>query len=224
MLWRGEGVDSASVLNIPEGGSGYPSTGGTPDTSPSGGQLRVSAVGGTGSGSAKPPTPEKLFGGSQAPTTQKNFSRVNAAHPVDTYSGPYATQLAGAYNTFDVAATWASLQNRPVVMNVKWEYQPTTSTTVPRTVGFQVNGTQRVDATEARNQAIDVRCYANYGSSSTIVPADGMAAKNQTGTGVPNVIDTNVLGSGSLNANSADTSAYRTASNLVIKFVRGVAE
>lgn len=222
VLWRGNNVDPASTLNIPEGGSGYPSTGGTPDTSPAGGQLRVSAVGGTGTGSA---TNEiQLFTGSQAPTTQKNFSRADAAHPVDTYSGPYATQVAGAYNTFDVAATWASLQNRPVVMNVKWEYQPTTSTTVPRTVGFQVNGTQRVDATEARNQAIDVRCYANYGSSSTIVPGGDWTAAKQTGTGVPNVIDTNVLYSDLVNNGSADTTAYRTASNLVIKFVRGVAE
>lgn len=217
-LWHDPKVDVRSPLTLAEGAGGYPSTGGTPDTSAAGGQLTVTAAGGTGTGSAKSRT--QLFTGTNVPATQKNFSLVDGAHPVDRYSGPYATQLAGAYNRFDVSATWASLQNRPVVMNVKWEYQPTTRTTVPRSVGFELNNGARVAGTSALDQKIDVRCYGTYGTSNASAPL--YDAKTQTGTGVENTVDQNVLEIDRLGTSSAN--AHRMDTNLVIKFVRGVAE
>jgi len=217
-LWHDGTLPANQTLNVAEGQAGYPSTGSTPDTSPAGGQLSVWAVADArGGGTA---TRTQLFTGTQSPTTQKNFSKADGAHPLDTYSGPYATQLAGSYRTFVVSGTWASLANRPVVLNVKWEYQPTTMTRFPSTVAFGADRAAVVPAIGYKQQKVDVRCYATFGTDTAV---SGYDAKTQTGSGTPNLVDQNVLNAGQL-VGGADDSARRTNTNLVIKFVRGVAE
>ncbi|WP_243224554.1 hypothetical protein [Microbacterium sp. CIAB417] len=201
-LWHDPALDPRERLSIPEGEKGYPRIGSTPDTSPQGGQLRVSAVNQGGV--------VELFTGNSAPVTQKNFS-------VDTYSGPWATKVRGAYSDFEVSGTWASLEDQPVVMNVKWEYRPTTETTVPAVVGFGAHTVARTENTRLP-QVIDVDCYGVFGASGSPAPSE-YAADRHTGTGTPNVIDRNVL-----KPNLAGSEARADQRNLVIRFIRGVSE
>lgn len=182
-----------------------------------GGQFRMSAINSTGT--------EKLFGGNQKPAQQTNFTLADTSRPVQTFSGPTATKIAGAFQSFDVAATWASEKDAPVVLNVKWEYQPTTVVTFPATVGFDANrGATTVSGTAT--QKIDVDCYATFGQNDSV--PNGYVASRDTGSGdgsrlfgavKQNTVDANVLA-----PTMSGSAAHQNEHNLVIRFVRGVAE
>lgn len=187
---------------------------GTPGTNKGaqGGVFQMTAV--TKDASGKVTASKPLFQ-SQTGTVgvQKNFG-------VDPYSSPNSEVLSGFFRSFDVQSTWASEKDKPQVINVKWEYRPTVYTRFPSNVGFTTNNTntQVVSNTEVVvDQAIDVKCYAQYGSYDRNVD---LSAKVQSSTGSGT---TNTLDSGPLEAPSGDNS-WLTPSNLVIKFVRGVAE
>ncbi len=199
----------------------------TPDTNPAAGQFFMTATNitnRTGGG-----TTEVLFDGlngtniwttdlTRAPGTQKNFGN-------DLYSTGISETFSGFSNTFRVSGTWASEVDRPVVLNIKWEYRPTTVVTVPALVGFNTvatgtdNASQlRISRTEDLNQALDVRCYAQYGSSNSLDNNLSDLTQQYTGTGSVNNIDTGLIGT----ANGDDS--YLEPNNLVIKFIRGVSE
>lgn len=182
--------------------------GSTPGTNASsaGGLFSMWAVNGVGE--------KRLFTGNQNPSEQTNFTLASPAHPVQAFSGEHATKLAGAYRAFDVAGTWASEATAPVVLNVKWEYQPTTQVSVPESVEYLPTGTVNYDV-RYRTQKIDVDCYAAFGSSSSA--PEGYYAPRDTGSGVVNSVDKAILGTGG-------ASAFTSHENLVIRFVRGVAE
>ena len=175
-----------------------------------GGQFTISAVNGSGT--------KKLFTGNTAPTTQTNFT-LTSGRPVQAFSGPYATKIAGPYRTFEVGGTWASEATKPVVLNVKWEYQPQTLVLLPFNVGFTSDG-KATTATNAgtRYQKIDVACYAAFGDT-TSAPAAYDAAR-YTGTGTTNSVDANILDAAMVDG----TNARQDHQNLVVRFVRGVAE
>lgn len=177
------------------------------DPKTGGGLLTVNAVNGSG-----PPT--KLFEGSVAPTTQTNFTDPKR---VQSFSGPWATKLQGPYRAFDIASTWASDTQGPAVLNIKWEYQPTTQVTYPSTVGVNSDGSASV-ATSTRPQKIDVDCYAVFGSNDS-APAQYDAARD-TGSDSTNKVDRDILDAGMANGAAAPQNEH----NLVIRFVRGVAE
>lgn len=184
--------------------------GSTPSTrANNGGQFSMWAVNGDGA--------RQLFTGNQSPVEQTNFTLADNRHPVQSFSGPTATKLAGPYRAFDVAGTWASEATAPVVMNIKWEYQPTTTTTVPASVGMNANRSITY-GTVNREQKIDVDCYAVFGNS--ISAPTGFYAPRDTGSGVANVVDANILDKGMTNG----ANAFTNQQNLVIRFVRGVAE
>ncbi len=192
----------------------------TPDTTPYGGQFVMTTEDGT-----------PIFNpNGAAPATQKNFG-------VDAYKGPLSSTLAGFHRTFEVAGTWASTATRPVVLNVKWEYQPKTSVTIPTLLGFTHDGSVSATNPTAADQAIDVRCYATFGTNNS----NGLDLKNtthdSTGTGTSNTLDKGLVEGPSNQAGfpfdsekslsakvseSGDT-AYTTRTNLVLKFIRGVA-
>ncbi len=171
-----------------------------------GGQFSMWAVNGDGS--------KQLFTGTQKPTEQTNFT--DPARP-QVFSGPTATKLAGPYRAFDVAATWASEANAPVVLNVKWEYQPTTKMSVIASVGMNANRSTTY-STVNRDQKIDVDCYAGFGNN--VSAPTGFYAPNETGSKVTNTVDENILDK----TMTDGASAYSNQRNLVIRFVRGVAE
>ena len=144
---------------------------------------------------------------------QRNFG-------VNPYSSPNSEVLNGFFRTFDVQSTWASEKDKPQVINIKWEYRPTVYTRFPTNVGFTANSNsaQFVANTEAVvDQPVDVKCYAQYGSYDRNLDLSNRV-QSSTGTG-----STNALDSAPLEAPSGDNS-WVTQSNLVIKFVRGVAE
>lgn len=171
-----------------------------------GGQFNMWAVNGVGS--------PQLFTGTQKPTEQTNFTDPRRPQ---VFSGPTATKLAGPYRAFDVAATWASEANAPVVLNIKWEYQPTTKMSVLASVGMNANRSTTY-STVNRDQKIDVDCYAVFGDA-TSAPT-GFYAPSETGSKVTNTIDENILDK----TMTDGASAYSNQQNLVIRFVRGVAE
>lgn len=176
------------------------------DQKTGGGLLTVSAVNGSGS--------SKLFTGSVAPTTQTNFTDPKR---VQSFSGPWATKLAGPYRAFDISATWASESQGPAVLNVKWEYQPITQVTYPSTVGVNSDGSASV-ATSTRSQKIDVDCYAVFGGYDS-APAQYDAAR-YTGSDSSNKIDGDILDAAMADGSGAANNEH----NLVIRFIRGVAE
>lgn len=192
--------------------------GSTPDTKASnGGQFRMAAVNSAGS--------QKLFTGNAQPAQQTNFTLADSSRPVQTFSGPTATKLRGAFQNFDVAATWASEKDAPVVLNVKWEYQPTTVVTFPSTVGFDANR-RATTVSGTATQKIDVDCYATFGQNESV--PNGYVASRDTGSGDDsrlygpmkrNTVDANVLA-----PTMSGSSAHQNEHNLVIRFVRGVAE
>ena len=247
----------------------------TPNTTPAASQFLISAADKNGVNRAP------MLSGTTDPATvaQRNFSGPGR---LDTYNGLLASQVAGFYNDFNVSGTWSSTKTRPVVLNVKWEYQPVNIVTVPTFVGF--TSTLAVEPnTHPVNveQAIDVRCYANFGELDGIQPTDTTvfptrnaagalisntgqykdAVANYTGTGTTNALDTQLL-EGPRNEDNAavraanpgqnfnygfphDTSqaeinsgvadpdmlraasdgdlVYTTGTNLVLKFIRSVA-
>ena len=176
------------------------------DPKTGGGLLTVKAVNGSGS--------TQLFTGSVAPTTQTNFTDPKR---VQSFSGPWATKLSGPYRTFDISSTWASEVQGPAVLNVKWEYQPTTQVTFPSTVGVNSDGSASV-VTATRTQKIDVDCYAVFGGNDS-APAQYDAAR-YTGSDSSNQIDGDILDAGMTDGSNAANNDH----NLVIRFVRGVAE
>lgn len=184
--------------------------GSTPSTkAANGGQFSMWAENRNGS--------KQLFTGAQKPTEQTNFTLADISRPVQVFSGPTATKLVGSYRAFDVAATWASEAKAPVVLNVKWEYQPTTKVNVPAQVGMNADRSTTYAAV-ARTQKIDVDCYAAFGNV-TFAPA-GFYAPGATGSGVPNTVDADILDASMVDGSNARQSQQ----NLVIRFVRGVAE
>lgn len=118
--------------------------------------ITISAVNGSGT--------KKLFTGNSAPTTQTNFT-LTSGRPVQAFSGPYATKIAGAYRAFEVGGTWASEATKPVVLNVKWEYQPQTIVILPFIVGFTSDGQPTPNNSGTRFQKIDVAWRAAFGDA-----------------------------------------------------------
>lgn len=147
------------------------------------------------------------------PSTQTNFG-------TNTYQSPNSATLAGFYRTFDVRSTWASEKDRPQILNIKWEYRPTVWTRFPSSLGFTAhnNSAQLVATTPVTvDQAIDVRCYAQFGTNDRNLGLGSRVAAS-TGSGTTNNLDR-----GLVETPSGDNS-WVTPSNLVIKFVRGVSE
>ena len=180
---------------------------GTPNSdSTQGGQFTMLAV---GPGGVRTPIFQPT---SAAPTPQLNF----ATNPYQTLN---STTLNGFYRDFIVKATWASEANKPQVINFKWEYHPTVWTTVPLSVGFgnTANSAATIANYVVKDQALDGRCYAQFGSYARNL---NLAARVQasTGTGTTNLLDSDMLESV-----SGDNS-WQTQSNLVLKFVRAVSE
>ncbi len=199
----------------------------TPDTNPANGQFFMTATDitnrvGTG-------TTEKLFDGrvgssiwtndlSTPPGAQKNFGN-------DPYSTGNSETFSGFSDTFQIGATWASEVDRPVVLNIKWEYRPTTVVTVPSNIGFGPTGTGGFSSPQLRvysstdvTQALDVRCYAQYGINDSLNNNLVDLTQQNTGTG-----STNNLDAGLISSANGDNS-FLEPNNLVIKFIRGVSE
>jgi hypothetical protein len=179
---------------------------GTPfTTGQNGGKFSMEAVNSKGT--------QKLFSGkSEKPATQKNWT-------TNPYSTNNSTTLNGMYRTFVVKATWASEENLPQVLNVKWEYRPTVWTRFPSNVGFsstEVNDS-KISSYTVRDQAIDGKCYAQYGTTDRKMDLS-TRVQESTGTGTNNTLD-----SGLVEAVNGDNS-WQSMSNLVIKFLRAVSE
>lgn len=247
----------------------------TPNTTPQASQFIINAADSAGVSRAQ------LLTGNTNPATvaQRNFTRPGA---LDTYNGLLATSVPGFYNDFNISGTWSSTRTRPIVLNVKWEFQPVNRVTVPTLVGFTSNlqvepNTQPVQV----EQPIDVRCYAAFGghraltagtpttlpninAAGDVISQSGTLAdvmSDYTGTDSQNLLDTQLLQGPRTELNAAvraanpgsnftyefprDTNpteiaagiadpdtlraasdgdiAYRQATNLVIKFIRSVA-
>ncbi len=191
----------------------------TPDTTPYGGEFMMRTEAG-----------EAVFNPfGAAPATQKNFG-------ADPYKGPLSSTLAGLHRTFEVAGTWASTATRPVILNFKWEYQVKTPVTIPTILGFTYNGDRYVSGYATADQAIDVRCYATFGSASSSHLDLKAATHESTGTGTTNLLDARLIegpsnepglpsdNSDSMSAHASENGdlAYNTSTNLVIKFIRAV--
>lgn len=192
----------------------------TPDTTPYGGQFIMRTANG-----------QPVFNpNGAAPATQRNFGR-------DLYQSPLSATLSGLHRTFQIAGTWASTQTRPVIANVKWEYQVTTPTTIPTTLGFVSGGGVHAAGLTTMDQALDVRCYATFGSTNSDHLDLAGLTHDYTGTGTTNLLDARLIeGPGneagfpsddnatqSARATSNGDAAYTTSTNLVIKFIRAVA-
>lgn len=247
----------------------------TPNTTPAASQFLINAA--DSSGVNKAP----LLTGTTDPSSvaQRNFSKPGN---LDTYNGLLASSVAGFYNNFNVSGTWSSTKTRPVILNVKWEYQPVNMVTVPTFVGFTSTlGVEPDSQPKDIEQAIDVRCYANFGTTGGVQPnesitfpnydANGVAqsqsmtyskaVQSYTGTGTANMLDSQLLegpmnesnsvvknanpsqnftysfphdtsqaeiNSGiadpdTLRASSDGDQMFSTGTNLVLKFIRSVA-
>jgi len=182
---------------------------GTPSTSAnSGGEFSMSAVAADGK------TTKSLFDGTSAkPATQTNWG----SNPYQTAN---STTLNGFYRNFVVQSTWASESNRPQVVNVKWEYQPTVWTRFPSNVGFSSTEANTINIADytVRDQALDGKCYAQYGATPNKIADMAGRVQASTGTGTQNVLD-----SGLVEGANGDNS-WQTQTNLVLKFVRAVSE
>lgn len=225
--------------------------GSTPDVDPNGGIFSMTALGITNrSGCAA--TTEKLFTGqvcgsgpvstSRTPATQKNFGAnpYSESFTNDGEQTAYSETFSGFSDKFQVAANWASDANQPVILNIKWEYEPTTSVTIPSSLGFgtilaQLGDDQSQSAmgpTTDITQKIDVRCYAVFGQYNSVDNNLAALTAQYTGTGTTDVLDQWLIGN--LANGSAPTtngaqepggdSAYTNPNNLVLKFVRGTSE
>lgn len=192
----------------------------TPDITPYGGQFIMTTEGG-----------EAVFNQSgSAPATQTNFG-------TNPYKGSLSSTLSGFHRVFDVSGTWASTLTRPVVLNVKWEYQPTTPTTIPTVLGFTSDGGDSATQFATANQAIDVRCYATFGTNTSYGLDLKNATHDSTGTGSVNTLDMALIEGPSNQAGfpsdradrlsatvpESGDNAFTTRTNLVFKFIRAVA-
>jgi len=185
---------------------------GTPDGT-KGGDFSILATKVDDDGDAIPSSSVKLFTGSGTePATQLNFT-------TNPYNTKNSTTLNGFYNHFIVKSTWASEANRPQVLNVKWEYQPTVWTRIPSTVGFGGGSSNNltVPAYAVKDQPLDGRCYAQFGTDDKKLDLATRVA-NSTGTGTDNTLD-----SGLVEGANGDNS-WKNQTNLVLKFVRAVSE
>lgn len=153
----------------------------------------------------------QLFTGNQKPENQRNWN-------TGTFSNATSTVLSGLHREFNVKSTWASEENKPQVLNLKWEYAPNVSTNVfTSKVGFGANGAQKTGEAVTLTTSIQGKCYANYGTESQTPTVD--AFHTNTGTGTTNNLD-GVLFQGAGNgANARDIQ-----SNLVINFIRSTTE
>lgn len=175
---------------------------GTPTTAAnSGGKFTMEAI---NSGGTRVP----IFTGASAATSpQTNWS-------VNTHNTLNSVTLNGLYRSFNVKSTWASENGRPQVVNVSWEYRPTVWTRIPSRIGFDSTGTLEVTSHVVRDQAVDVKCIAEYGRTTQSVDTRTIA-QNHTGTGT--------IDPGFMQTTNGDNS-YRTSTNLVFKFLRAVSE
>lgn len=133
------------------------------------------------------------------------------------YSSPTSAMLKGLVRDFTVQSTWASDTDKPQVLNVKWEYAPTVSTSFS-TTGLGISSTDTAARDSATTQTANVqgKCYAQFGTT-TGLNTTTMFQQN-TGTGVMNNLDGKLV-QGDTTGKPADDS-----SNLFINFVRATTE
>ena len=188
-------ASAAITTTISRWAEGTPST-----TATSGGKFVMTTPGGT-----------TLFTGSSTATTQKNWDTTTA-------SNSNFTILNGLQRDFNVRASWASEKDKPQVINVKWEYAPAVSSTFPTTLGFSRtasgNSAKTADAT-ATSTAIQGKCYANYGTTTSSSTVD--LFQQNTGSGTTNNLEGKIVG-------GVGTNPKDVATNLVINFVRATTE
>lgn len=153
---------------------------------------------------------KKLFTGSTAAKTQMNWD-------VTTFSNSTATILPGLEREFNVKSTWASEDNRPQIINIKWEYAPSVGTKVNAVnIGFGSGSSQKLGSTKTLVADIQGKCYANFGTNAQKSTID--AFQQNTGSGTTNNLD------GKLFESATGLGAKDKQTNLVLNFVRSTTE
>lgn len=155
---------------------------------------------------------KQLFTGSAgAAPNQRNWN-------VAGYSTTTSTLLPGFYNKFRVFGSWASDTNKPNVLNFKWEYKPSvTSTVLTNNMGFGVKSALNAGTATAVTTAVEGKCYASFGTQAGTSMIKSFGAN--TGTGTTNNLDSSLLEGAGNGGNAASL-----ASNLVLNFVRATTE
>lgn len=151
-----------------------------------------------------------LFNGNDQVKVQKNWD-------VNTFSNSTSTIVPGSVKSLNVKASWASEDNRPQILNVKWEYNPDVVSTFPSVLGFGHNGkpTNALTTNPVNvNTPVQGKCYANFGKTSSNNTVG--LYKDNTGTGTSNGLDGQIVG-GIANPGTNNT-------NLIINFVRSTTE
>ena len=188
--YAGEPAQTTTVTRWVEGTPGV--------NGETGGKFRMNAI----SGSTKKP----LFTGTGTPKTQKNWNK-------STDSTRTSEIIAGQFTKFDVAATWASEEDKPQVLNFKWEYAPNVDTRFPTTsIGFSGDNSKILGNVNTVSEKIEGKCYANFGTDTSIDTVD--LFQKYTGTNTTNNLD-----KGPIQGTTKDLQT-----NLVIDFVRATTE
>lgn len=173
---------------------------GTPSTTGNdGGQFSMSTADG-----------KKLFVGDKKPTMQKNWE-------TSTFSNSTSTSLEGLHNKFNVRSNWASDAGKPQVFNVKYEYASQVQTSIfTNSVGFGIDGKQKLGTATKVTADIQGKCYVNYGTTKQVDTKSLFNAN--TGSGTKNNLD------GKLLEDVKGVDPRTKQSNLVANFVRATAE
>lgn len=176
---------------------------GTPGVSGDGGKFTMKTKSG-----------KELFKGEDKVKTQKNNWNKNVD---DKFTNSNATILDGLQREFSVKATWASEDNKPQIINVKWEYGADVSTRFfGKDVGYGVKGVQNTGETVKATANIEGKCYSNFGTTNQFDTTE--VFNKNTGTNTTNGLDNKILEKDSTNHPKEKNT------NLVFNFVRSTTE
>lgn len=129
-------------------------------------------------------------------TNIPDSTKIQRNWDTSSFSGLYNSVVKGEITTFDVRANWASENNKPVKLNVKWEYDPHISTPITsKNVGFDNNGNMFAGNPVMKNIPVQGKCYAAFNrANETIQPFDTVKAfHDNTGSDSTNNLDNNII-------------------------------
>lgn len=149
------------------------------------------------------PTPNSNLVGDQLTVTGKTATKTV---PIFPNADGKAVTAPGLVRTLNLAAPWASEQDRPVVLNVGWTYQPLVDVIIPTSVGFGGRNEPVTPGFATVQTPTKGTCVAQFGTEK--------GHRNPAGL---------VFGGSKLEDVQVNGVAEQGASNLVTRFIRSVA-
>lgn len=152
----------------------------------------------------------------QDPLNQRNWDPMGST-PATSYRSKTAALFPGLQRYFTVQGTFASDKDKPVVLNVKYEYAPNVSTVfADKGVGFGPGGVRAWNAVGTHAAPTQGKCYANFGTTNSASNYAALVQQN-TGTGTTNGLDGRLV-------QGEATPPASNPTNLFITFVRSTSE